>query len=93
MGTYKRKKRCIVTIKGKKIQFSKLITLIILFLITVTWVLGLIIYWDELDYFNYILDYTQAMALGVLPYFCLSATDRLVYMQQVRQGGTEHDVD
>lgn len=68
----------------RKIQFSKIITLFILLMITVSWCVGLFVYWDELDHFNYLLDYTQSMAVGVLPYFCLSAADRFVYAQQAR---------
>ena len=76
----------------KKMQFSKKITILILSIITITWVLGLFLYWDELDHFNYMLDYVQNMALGVLPYFCLSATDRIVYMQQIKhQKGEQED--
>ena len=76
-----------------KMQFSKKITIIILSIITITWLMGLCLYWDELDYFNYMLDYVQNMALGVLPYFCLSATDRLVYMQQLKKGEQNDDMD
>lgn len=77
------------TNKTKKIQFSKVITLFILSMITISWLIGLFIYWDELDYYNYILEYTQNMAIGVLPYFCLSAADRLVYFQQVKYQNEE----
>lgn len=77
------------TNKTKKIQFSKVITLFILSMITISWLIGLFIYWDELDYYNYILEYTQNMAIGVLPYFCLSAADRLVYFQQAKYQNEE----
>lgn len=77
------------TNKTKKIQFSKVITLFILSMITISWLIGLFIYLDELDYYNYILEYTQNMAIGVLPYFCLSAADRLVYFQQAKYQNEE----
>lgn len=73
----------------KKLQFSKIITLCILLMISISWCVGLFIYWDELDHFNYLLDFTQSMAVGVLPYFCLSAADRIVYAQQVKYQNTE----
>ena len=80
--------------RKKKIQFSKVITVFILVLISITWLIGLVTYWDELDHFNYLLDYTQSMALGVIPYFCLSATDRMVYWQEAKnQGGQKNGMD
>jgi hypothetical protein len=81
-----------MTIKGKKIQFSKLITAFILVLITIAWIRALILFWDEKDYFNILLDYTQAMFLAIAPYCMLSMTDRLVYMKQAEnqnEGGAE----
>lgn len=76
--------------RKKKLQYSKIVTSIVLSIITITWLIGLIRYWSSIEYFNYILDYTQAMALGVLPYFCLSAVDRIVYWQEAKnKGGKE----
>lgn len=72
--------------KKKTIQFSKVVTGIILLIITITWAVGLIRYWNHIELFNYLLDYTQAMSLGVLPYFILSATDRLVYISENKGG-------
>ena len=77
--------------KNKKYQFSKIITAFLLTIITITWLIGLVVYWKELDYFNYILDYTQSVALGVMPYFVLSATDRLVYIQEMKNKKQEEE--
>lgn len=75
--------------KKKKIQYSKIITTMILVIATITWLVGLVLYWDHIDLFNYLLDYVQSLSVAVLPYFCLSATDRLVYMQEAKsKGGT-----
>ena len=76
--------------KKKKIQFSKLITLFILAVITISWLRGLVLFWDELDYFHYVLDYTQTMFSAIAPYCLLSATDRFVYAQQARYGGNQN---
>lgn len=73
--------------KKRKYQFSKVITAFILLIITFTWLIGLVVYWNELDHFNYLLDYTQSIALGVMPYFVLSATDRFVYIQEMKNKG------
>ena len=73
----------------KKYQFSKIITAFILTIITVTWLIGWFLYWNHIEYFNNILNYVQACALGVMPYFCLSATDRIVYAVQAKQKGNE----
>lgn len=75
----------------KKIQFSKIVTAFILIIITITWLIGLVVYWKELDYFNYLLDYTQSIALGVMPYFVLSAADRLVYIQEIKNKKQEEE--
>ena len=77
--------------RKKKYQFSKVITAFILLIITLTWLVGLIVYWNELDHFNYLLEYTQSIALGVMPYFVLSATDRLVYYQEAKNKRREED--
>lgn len=68
----------------KKIQFSKFITLFILVIITITWLIGLIVYWDEVNLFNYLLDYVERVSLGTLPYFCLAACDRLNWTMQAK---------
>lgn len=68
----------------KKFQFSKVITVFILAIITVTWLIGLFLYFDHIEYFNYLLDYVQACALGVMPYFCLSMMDRVQYIMQAK---------
>lgn len=66
----------------QKFQYSKIITTFILLIITITWAVGLYKYWNEVDLFNYLLDYTREMALGALPYFCLAMTDRVQYAMQ-----------
>lgn len=75
----------------KKLQFSKIITLLLLLVITISWLRGLILFWDELDYYHYVLDYTQTMFSAIVPYCALSATDRLVYMQQAKYRGETDD--
>lgn len=70
--------------KKTKLQYSKIITTIILVVATITWIVGLILYWDQVALFNYLLDYVQSLSIAVLPYFCLSATDRLVYWQEAK---------
>lgn len=77
------------TNKTKKIQFSKMITVFILTIITISWLRGFILYWDEVDHFNYILDFVQSIFLGILPYCLVSATDRLVYFQQAKYQNEE----
>ena len=66
----------------KVLQFSKVITVVLILMNIVTWGLGLWLYFDELDYFNYMLEFTKSLSEVVLPYFCLSATDRMVYIAQ-----------
>ena len=70
--------------KKIKIQFSKIITVFILLIITVTWAIGLYHYWNDINLYNYILDYVTNISLGVLPYFCLSAMDRVNYIMQAK---------
>ena len=79
-----------MTINGKKIQFSKLITAFLLVIITISWGRALFMFWNEPDYFNLVLDYTQSMFMAIAPYCLLSMSDRLVYMKQAEnQGGAE----
>lgn len=66
----------------KLIQFSKIITLTLIVMNVITWVMGMKLYWSELDHFNYMLDFTRSLAEVVLPYFCLSAADRMVYISE-----------
>ena len=66
----------------KTLQFSKIITLVLILMNICTWVLGLVLYFNELDYFNYMLDFTRSLSEVILPYFCLSAADRMVYIAQ-----------
>lgn len=66
----------------KTLQFSKIITIVLIFMNILTWALGLVLYFDELDYFNYMLEFTKSLSEVVLPYFCLSAADRAVYIAQ-----------
>lgn len=66
----------------KTLQFSKIITVILILMNIVTWSLGLVFFWEELDYFNYMLEFTKSLSEVVLPYFCLSAADRMVYIAQ-----------
>lgn len=66
----------------KALQFSKIITLVLIAMNFITWLLGLIFFWKELDYFNYMLEFTKSLSEIVLPYFCLSAADRMVYIAQ-----------
>ena len=67
-----------------KIQFSKLITAVILTIITATWAIGLYKYWNEVNLYSYLMDYVSTVSLGVLPYFCLSAVDRFNYAMQAK---------
>lgn len=68
---------------AKKIfQFSKIITLVLIVMNIVTWIRGMKLYWNELDHFNYMLEFTKSLSEVVLPYFCLSMTDRMVYIAQ-----------
>lgn len=66
----------------KTLQFSKIITIVLILMNISTWALGLVLYFDELDYFNYMLEFTKSLSEVVLPYFCLSAADRVVYIAQ-----------
>lgn len=70
--------------KSRKLQYSKVITSIILAIIVITWLYGIYVYRESIDYFYNILQFVQAMALGVMPYFCLSAVDRIQYMIQTK---------
>lgn len=70
--------------KKQKLQFSKVVTFVILAIITITWGIGLFLYWDNVDLFNYLLDYVSSVGLGVMPYFCLSAMDRINYIMQAK---------
>lgn len=66
----------------KTLQFSKIITIVLIFMNILTWVLGLVLYFNELDYYSYMLEFTKSLSEVVLPYFCLSAADRMVYIAQ-----------
>lgn len=66
----------------KVMQFSKIITLVLIVMNIVTWGVGMYLYWNELDHFSYMLDFTKSLAEVVLPYFCLSAADRMVYISE-----------
>lgn len=68
----------------RKLQMSKVITFFILFVITITWLVGLYTYWGKVDLFNYLLDYVERVSLGTLPYFCLSMVDRIQYMMEIK---------
>lgn len=74
----------IIYVEKKKMQYSKVVTSLILLIITVTWIIGLFVYKDSVEYFESILNYVQACSLGVMPYFCLSAVDRIQYMVQAK---------
>lgn len=66
----------------KKFQFSKAVTCFLLAMITITWIYGLFIYKDHVEYFSNILNYVQACVTAVMPYFCLSMADRVQYAIQ-----------
>ena len=68
----------------RKLQTSKVITFFILFVITVTWLVGLYTYWGKVDLFNYLLDYVERVSLGTLADFCLAACDRLNWTMQAK---------
>ena len=72
---------------GKKIQTSKLITCFLLSIWTITWVYGLIQTEKDINMLPSLYEYVQGCLIAVLPYFFLSATDRMVYIAQAKYGG------
>lgn len=71
----------------KKMQFSKKITIYLILVITITWALGIYVYWDKEEFFNYLLEYVQGIFIAILPYTMISTADRLVYWQEAKNKG------
>lgn len=60
----------------KALQFSKVVTFILLVMSVTTWLFGFVKFWLNEVTFVELADYTKDTALNMMPYFCLAASDR-----------------
>lgn len=76
----------------KKIQTSKLITVFLLFIWTVTWFFGLLQTNKDVSLLPALYSFVQGCLVATLPYFFLSATDRMVYFAKAKYGGNKNGI-
>lgn len=68
--------------QSKKVQFSKIITLVLLVMNFLTWLVILIRTWGEIEYLHLLPDFLTTTTTSILPYCTIAVADRIQYALQ-----------
>lgn len=71
-------------------QVSKLVTFVLLLIDISTWLIIVIQTWGQLEYLNLLSEFTLGMVRDIIPYFSLTAIERISnwdIIKSIKKGG------